>query len=93
MGMLLLSKTLLKIEIKANQGSDFYRAQVERELAVLEKLDIVLCDMRGTAEEVEDRLKNCEILFVEKDTYESMKRAVEFKQAVEELLTDQDGGL
>lgn len=79
MSMLLMSTKLLKMEIDKLSGrvldddGKLLRSLYEKELAVLERLDIELVDITGTPGEVEKRLEDNAVYFLPRDEFERMQ--------------------
>lgn len=87
MSMFLLSEKLLESELKnkpeiLDAQQEFYYSLVEKELYVIQRLNIEMCDMRGEEKEVADRLKNSEIAICTHDELEEMRKSVEFKNYI-----------
>ena len=84
----LISKKLLEYELdKAMYGlhgneAHYYCTSIKKELKLLNKLDIEICDMTGDAEEFGERLNNSEIIIMPKGTY---KRIIENEKIIKEL--------
>ena len=84
----LISKKLLEYELdKAMNGlhgneAHYYCTSIEKELELLNKLDIEIYDMIGSAEEFSERLNNSEIIIMPKGTY---KKIVENEKIIKEL--------
>ena len=91
MGMLLISEKLLEEELKnkpesLNDQQDFYYSMIEKELHLIKRLNIEMCDMRGEIEEVTDRLEHSEIAICSCGEIEDMRKAVQFKYEVMDLI-------
>lgn len=82
MSMQLTSEILLKREIERLESNPELRkdeldkiwyAMCKRELVVIERLKINNVDLRGTVEEVAERLKNQSLYFMDAKEFEEMK--------------------
>ena len=79
MSMLLLSAKLLKREIDKlskmvlSDDEKFLKSLYEKELAVIERLDIEIVNTTGTPDEVKKRLENNAVYFLTKGEYEQMQ--------------------
>ena len=81
--MLLVSEKFLQEELNKrpenpNPQQDFYYSMIEKELYLIKRLNIELCDMRGTEKEVADRLANNEILICPLGELEYMRNCMKF---------------
>ena len=88
--MLLISKKLLEQELKnkpdiLTDSQKLYYMQIEKEIFVLEKIDITLCNMRGNVNEVQERLNNSEIHFATKGEYERINESKEVIETLRQL--------
>ena len=87
MSMFLLSEKLLENELKnkpevLDVQQEFYYSMVEKELYVIQRLNIEMCDMRGEEKEVADRLEKSEVAILPHDELEEMRKSVEFKNFI-----------
>lgn len=87
MSMFLLSEKLLENELKnkpevLDAQQEFYYSMVEKELYVIQRLNIEMCDMRGEEKEVADRLEKSEVAILPHDVLEEMRKSVEFKNFI-----------
>ena len=79
MSMLLMSTKFLKAEIEKlseralDDNEKLLKSLYEKELAVLERLDIELVDITGTPDEVKKRLGNNAVYFLPKGEFEQMR--------------------
>lgn len=88
--MLLISRKLLEQELKnkpdiPTDSQELYYMQIEKEIVVLDKIDITLCDMRGDVNEVQERLNNSEIHFATKGEYEKINESKEIIETLRQL--------
>lgn len=88
--MLLISRKLLEQEFKnkpdiLTDSQELYYMQIEKEIIVLDKIDIALCDMRGGVNEVQERLNNSEIHFATKGEYEKINELKEVMATLRQL--------
>ena len=91
MSMLLISEKLLEEELKKKPQNptdqqDFYYSMIEKEIYLLKRLKITLCNMRGDEKEVADRLENSEILICSLEEAESMRNSVLFKNDIADII-------
>ena len=91
MSMLLISEKLLQDELdkkhkSLNNQQDFYYSMIEKELYLIKRLNIEMCDMRGEIEEVVDRLEHSEIAICSCGEIEDMRKAMQFKYEVMDLI-------
>ena len=91
MSMLLISEKLLQDELdkkpkSLNDQQDFYYSMIEKELYLIKRLNIEMCDMRGEIEEVADRLEHSEIAICSCGEIEDMRNAMQFKYEVMNLI-------
>lgn len=96
MSMLLISEKLLQEELKKrpenpNDQQDFYYSMIEKELYLMKRLNIEMCNMRGDEKEVADRLEHSEILICTHEESEEMRKAVQFKDAILEVVEESYG--
>ena len=59
-----------------------YYSLIEKELHLLERLNITICDMTGNIDEVAERLKNSEIRICSHDESADMQMSVQFKRDI-----------
>ena len=89
--MLIITEKILRNELRnkpqdlLSGSQEFYYMQLEKELSVLEKLDITLCDMRGEVDEVKERLDSSEILFCPKGEVARIKELEEINKELQRL--------
>ena len=91
MSMFLLSEKLLEKELKEKPETldaqqDFYYSMVEKELYVIQRLNIEMCDMHGEEKEVADRLSRSEILICSPEEAECMYKSVLFKNDIMDII-------
>ena len=91
--MLLISRKLLEQELKnkpdiLTDSQKLYYMQIEKEIVVLEKIDITLCDMRGNINEVQERLNNSEIHFATNGEYEKINESRKVMETLRQLYLD-----
>ena len=91
MSMFLLSEKLLQQELNEkpeilNDQQEFYYSLVEKELYVIQRLNIEMCDMRGEEKEVADRLSRSEVLICSPEEAEDMRKSVLFKNEIMDVI-------
>ena len=91
MSMLLVSEKLLQEELNKkpenpNDQQDFYYSMVEKELYLVKRLNIELCNMRGEVKEVADRLEHNEILICPQGELEHMRECMSFKDHIMDVV-------
>ena len=91
MSMFLLSEKLLQQELNKKPETlddlqEFYYSMVEKELYVIQRLNIEMCDMRGEEKEVVDRLSRSEILICSPEEAEEMRESVLFKDDIMDVI-------
>ena len=91
MSMLLISEKLLQEELikKPENPTDqqnFYYSMIEKELYLMKRLNIELCNMRGEEKEVADRLEASEILICSHEEAENMRKSVQFKDEIMDVI-------
>ena len=91
MSMMLISEKLLEDELKKKpenptDSQDFYYSMIEKELYLIKRLNIEMCNMRGDEKEVADRLEHSEILVCTHDEVEEMRKSVSFKDEIKNVL-------
>lgn len=91
MSMLLVSEKLLQEELNKkpknpNDQQDFYYSMVEKELYLMKRLNVELCNMRGEVKEVADRLEHSEILICQQGELEYMRECVGFKDHIMDVV-------
>ena len=93
MAMFLMSEKLLEQELKNKPENPtdqqiFYYSMIEKELHLLRRLDIDMCDMRGTEEEFIDRLEHSKILVCTPKEVDEFHNALAFKDDVMEVINN-----
>lgn len=91
MSMLLISEKLLQEELKKkpenpSDRQDFYYSMIEKELYLMKRLNIEMCNMRGDEKEVADRLEHSEILICTHEEAENMRKSVQFKYEIMDVV-------
>ena len=91
MAMFLMAEKLLEEELKKkpenmNNQQDFYYSMIEKELYLMKRLNIEMCNMRGEIEEVADRLEHSEIAIYSCGEIEDMRKAVQFKYEIMDVI-------
>ena len=84
MSMFLMSEKLLEKELKEKPDiltdeQNFYYSVIEKELHVIQKLNIEMCDMRGEVKEVANRLERSVVLICSPEESQAFERAVQFE--------------
>ena len=92
MGMLLISEKLLQEELdkkpeSLNDQQDFYYSMIEKELYLIKRLNIEICDMRGEVDEVADRLEHSKILICSYEEVKNMVESVRFKDEIMNVIS------
>lgn len=97
MALALISEKLLEIEIKklSNQeelteSQKFYLSMAHKELSLLKKINIE-CNLRGTEQEVEDRLRSDVLWLVSPDDMRRYKNAYDFYDKTKRVIIELDG--
>lgn len=92
----LISEKLLEREIKRledngrPENSEILYYQCKKELAVIEKLKINKIDMRGEIEEVNQRIMNQAIYFMEPNEFEAMEKKARKYDIISSLIRESD---
>lgn len=95
MSMFLLSEKLLQKELKEkpiilNDQQDFYYSLVEKELYLIQRLNIEMCDMRGKEQEVANRLSHSQVLICSPEEVNDMQKSVLFKDEIMDIIKKYD---
>lgn len=92
----LISEKLLEREIKRledsgrPEDSEILYYQCKKELAVIEKLKINKIDMRGEIEEVNQRIINQAIYFMEPNEFDAMEKKARKYDIISSLIRESD---
>lgn len=84
----LLRKEIERINSKENLDSDdiFVRSLYQKELVVLQKLAIEGIDLCGSIHEVEKRINNQSLYFIEKEKYDDMVKKTHKYDAIQDIV-------
>lgn len=94
MSMQLMSEKLLKREIKRledagrQEESELLYYQCKKELAVIEKLKINKIDMRGEIDEVNQRIADNAVYFMNPQEFEEMEKKVRKYDIIARVVTE-----
>lgn len=83
----LLEEELKKKPENPNDQQDFYYSMIEKELYLMKRLNIEMCDMRGEVEEVAGRLEHSEIAICSCGEIEDMRKAMQFKYEIMDVIS------
>lgn len=75
-------------ELKQNNLSELLIYQLEKEISLLNKLDIETLDMRGEPEEFEDKLDNCELIFLPKGEWDEIIKQLDVYRKCKHLFNE-----
>lgn len=92
MSMLLISEKFLQEELNKKPENptdqqDFYYSMIEKELYLLKRLNIEMCDMRGEIEEVADRLEHNKIVICSSKELDDWRNAMAFKDDIMDVIS------
>lgn len=72
-------------ELKSSDSKELLVYQLEKEIALLNKLDVEKIDMRGTPEDFENMLTEFELVFLHKGEWDKVLKERNFYKQCKEL--------
>ena len=91
MSMFFMSEKLLQNELNNKPDNmtdqqEFYYSMIEKELYVINRLNVEMCDLRGNEEEVADRLNRSVVIILPPEELDNMRTAVLFKDDIMDVI-------
>ena len=91
MSMFLMSEKLLEEELNKkpedlNNQQEFYYSMIEKELYLIKRINIEMCNMRGEEKEVAKRFENSEVMICSHEEAEEMRKSVLLKNEIMDVI-------